>query len=350
MTQTVVPPSLVSIVVPCFNEEQVLPLTMSRLSHALDSMQDLDVRWEIILVDDGSSDQTREIIRSHCAARLSVRGLILSRNFGHQRAVTAGVDAAMGAAVVLIDADLQDPPEVIRRFVEEWRQGADVVYGVRQLRSGETGFKRASATTFYRLLNRLSEVPIPMDTGDFRLMSRRVVDALRSMPEHDRFIRGMVAWVGFRQVAVPYNREARAAGVTKYPLLKMMSFALDGITSFTTIPLRLAVWAGALASVIAVLGVLYAVYARLFLSSWVPGWAALFVAVAFFSGVQLIALGLIGDYLGRIFIATKARPLYIVAENFGSATPIRGVVPVSSSADPDFVDSCGVSSSGADVA
>lgn len=314
---------LVSIVVPCFNEEQVLPLTVERLLTALEQMADLDVRWDVVFVDDGSTDGTRALIGSLCARHGNVRGIVLSRNFGHQKAVSAGIDLAEGDAVVLIDADLQDPPELIRQFIGSWREGADVVYGVRRLRHGETGFKRSTASMFYRLLNRLSEVPIPIDTGDFRLMTRRVVLALRRMPEGDRFVRGMAAWVGFRQVAIPYDREPRAAGMTKYPLVRMLTFALDGITSFTTIPLRVAVWAGAFAAVIAACGVVYAVYARLFLSTWVPGWAALFVAVAFFSGVQLMALGVIGEYLGRVFMATKHRPLYIIEEVLGTDSGAR---------------------------
>ncbi len=215
---------------------------------------------------------------------------------------------------MLIDSDLQDPPELIRDFIRLWQNGSDVVYGVRRTRDGESSFKRGTAAIFYRLLNRISDVEIPLDSGDFRLMSRRVVDALQRMPERDRFLRGMVAWTGFVQTPLHYDRARRVAGTTKYPFWKMMRFALDGITAFTTIPLRLATWAGAVAALIALAGVFYALFVRLFFDNWVPGWAAIFVAVAFFSGAQLMALGVIGEYLGRVFLQMKGRPLYVLSD------------------------------------
>ncbi|MDQ3522375.1 MAG: glycosyltransferase family 2 protein, partial [Gemmatimonadota bacterium] len=233
---------LLSVVVPCYNEEAVIEETHQRLTEVLRRLDDLE--YELIYVDDGSRDRTAAVLEQLHAADESVRVLRFSRNFGHQMAVTAGVEHAMGNAVVLIDADLQDPPEVIPRMVERWREGYHVAYGVRTDRDGETAFKLATAKGFYRVMNRLSETSIPLDTGDFRLMDRKVVQALQAMPERDRFVRGMVSWVGFRQVAVPYRRAPRLAGESKYPLFRMLRFALDGIASFSVAPLKLATWMG----------------------------------------------------------------------------------------------------------
>ncbi len=246
-------------------------------------------------------------------------GLRLSRNFGQQIATTAGLEHASGDAVVLMDADLQDPPELFPQLIARWREGFHVVYAERVERSGETAFKLWSAKTFYALANRVSQVPIPADTGDFRLLDRAVVDAILRMPERDRFLRGMVSWVGFRQVAVPYRREPRFAGETKYPLLKMVRFAADGIVSFSFAPLRLAIWTGFFVIGLAFLGIIYAVLLRLFAdpSQWVRGWSSIFVAVLFMGGVQLISLGIIGEYVGRIYGEVKQRPLYFVRERFG---------------------------------
>ena len=250
-----------------------------------------------------------------------------ARNFGHQMAVTAGIDHSRGEAVVLIDADLQDPPEVIPRMVAMWREGYHVVYGVRRHRPGETIIKRSSAAAFYRMINLMSDVPIPLDTGDFRLMDRCVVNVLREMPEQHRFIRGMVSWVGFKQCPIYYERSPRFAGESKYPLGKMIRFALDGVTSFSTVPLRWATWAGLFAGGLSVLGIIYGIITRLMTNSWVPGWAAIFVAVLFVGGVQLLSLGAIGEYVGRIYGEAKGRPLYIVAERLGFA-PIESKSPV----------------------
>lgn len=302
---------IISVVVPCYNEALVLHETHRRLDQALAG---LDVDVEFVYVNDGSSDGTAEILAALSARDQRVRVLSFARNFGHSTAVTAGIDHASGDAVVLIDADLQDPPEVIPEMVRLWREGNQVVYGVRARRAGETPFKRATAAAFYRLINRLSDVPIPLDTGDFRLMDRRVVDVLRRMPERARFVRGMVAWVGFRQAPVHYERHARFAGETRYPLTKMIRFAIDGLTSFSAAPLRVATWVGLSASVIGLLGVVYAVAARVFTQAWVPGWAALFVAVMFMGGVQLLCLGVIGEYVGRIYAESKQRPLYVLSE------------------------------------
>jgi dolichol-phosphate mannosyltransferase len=222
-----------------------------------------------------------------------------------------------GDAAVLNDADLQDPPDVIPQFVAAWRDGYHVAYGVRTDREGESGFKLATAKLFYRLLNRVSETEIPLDTGDFRLMDRTVAEALRSMPERDRFVRGMVAWAGFRQIAIPYRRAARFAGDSKYPLFKMLRFAVDGITSFSVAPLRIATFLGFAASAFALAGILYALALRLFTSNWVTGWTALFISVLFVGGVQLLSLGIIGEYIGRIYGETKRRPLYLVEERRG---------------------------------
>jgi dolichol-phosphate mannosyltransferase len=307
---------LVSVVVPCYNEAEALPITHERLRGVLESLPDVD--FEIVYVNDGSSDATFEILRALCAHDPRVRAVDLSRNFGHQIAVTAGIDCAKGDAVVLIDADLQDPPEVIRDFLARWRQGYQVAYGVRTDRPSETFLKLWTARAFYRILGALSDTTIPMDTGDFRLMDRRVVRQLQEMPERHRFVRGMVAWVGFRQVAVPYRRDARVAGVSKYPLVKMLRFALDGVTSFSILPLRLAMWMGFAAAGAALAGICYALFVRFFTRDWVSGWAGLFIGVLFMGGVQLISIGVMGEYVGRIYTESKRRPLYIIAETLGA--------------------------------
>jgi dolichol-phosphate mannosyltransferase len=306
---------LLSVVVPCYNEEAVIEETHQRLIEVLRRLDDLE--YELIYVDDGSRDRTAAVLEQLHAADESVRVLRFSRNFGHQMAVTAGVEHAMGDAVVLIDADLQDPPEVILRMVERWREGYHVAYGVRTDRDGETAFKLATAKGFYRVMNRLSETSIPLDTGDFRLMDRKVVQALQAMPERDRFVRGMVSWVGFRQVAVPYRRAPRLAGESKYPLFRMLGFALDGIASFSVAPLKLATWMGFVTSGLALVGIIYALVLRLFTNMWVTGWTALFIVVLFMGGVQLLSLGIIGEYVGRIYGETKRRPLYLVQERLG---------------------------------
>jgi len=302
-----------SVVVPCYNEEAVLAETHRRLREALAAFSDV----EIIYVNDGSTDRTAEMLGDFGRLDGSVRVLSFARNFGHSVAVTAGLDYATGHAVVLIDADLQDPPELIPDMVRLWKEGNHVVYGVRVRREGETRFKRATAAAFYRLMNRLSDVPIPLDTGDFRLMDRRVVDVLRRMPERARFVRGMVAWAGFRQCPIHYERQARFAGETGYSFAKMMRFAIDGLTSFSSAPLRVATWIGTSTSAVGLLGIVYAVIARVFTRSWVPGWAALFVAVMFMGGVQLLCLGMIGEYVARIYAETKQRPLYVLESMLG---------------------------------
>ncbi len=308
---------LISIVLPCYNEAKLLPETQRRLVALAQKLG--KERFEFIYVDDGSSDETAVRLHEMSLADERVKALRLSRNFGHQVATTAGLEHASGDAVVIMDADLQDPPEVIVQMYARWLEGYHVAYGEREERIGETRFKLWSAKTFYRLVNRMSPVPIPNDTGDFRLMDRAVVEALLRMPERDRFLRGMVSWVGFRQVAVPYRREARLAGESKFPLVKMVRFAADAILSFSFTPLRMAVWTGFFVLGIALLGILYAVALRFFFdpSHWVRGWASIFVAVLFMGGVQLISLGIIGEYVGRIYGEVKQRPLYFVRERFG---------------------------------
>lgn len=281
----------------------------------------LDAGVEFIYVDDGSRDDTPAVLYELSVSDPRVRGIRLSRNFGHQIATTAGIENAAGDAVVIIDADLQDPPQVIEEMVARWREGYHVAYGQRIERAGETPLKLWAARTFYRWMNRLSRVQLPLDTGDFRLMDRAVVEALSRMPERDRFLRGMVSWVGFRQIAVPYRRDARYAGESKYPLFKMLRFASDAVFSFSFTPLRLAIWTGFLAIFLALAGIAWAVVLRFFFdpSHWVRGWASLFVAILFMGGVQLISLGIIGEYVGRIYGEVKQRPLYFVRERFGFA-------------------------------
>jgi dolichol-phosphate mannosyltransferase len=309
---------LISVIIPCYNESAVLPETHRRLAEVADRLEDAG-QFEFIFVDDGSKDETARVLHELTRADERVRGLRLSRNFGQQIATTAGLEHAAGDAVVIMDADLQDPPELIEAMLERWREGYHVAYAQRTERTGENAFKLWSAKLFYQLVHRISKSPIPTDTGDFRLMDRQVVDAFLRMPERDRFLRGMVSWVGYRQIAVPYKREARFAGTTNYPLSKMVSFAIDGIVSFSYAPLRLAVWTGFFVIGVAVLGIVYAVLLRFFAdpSQWVRGWASLLVAILFMGGVQLISLGIIGEYVGRIYGEVKQRPLYLVWERFG---------------------------------
>ncbi|MBB5193239.1 dolichol-phosphate mannosyltransferase [Silvimonas terrae] len=309
--------SLLSIVVPCYNEEEVIGETTRRLNAFCAGLTDLD--YELVFIDDGSRDHTRTLLKEIAAADPHVRLIAFARNFGHQIAVSAGLDAAQGDAVVLIDADLQDPPEVIHEMVARWREGYDVVYGTRTDRPGESAFKLSTARTFYRLLNKLSDVPIPLDTGDFRLMSRKVVDVLRAMPERDRFVRGMVSWAGFKQTSLPYARAERFAGESKYPLKKMIRFATDGILSFSSKPLQLSIGIGMTAAALALLGILYAIGLRLFTNIWVEGWTALMIAVLFLGGVQLVCVGILGEYMGRVYSEVKRRPLYVVDEYIGYA-------------------------------
>jgi polyisoprenyl-phosphate glycosyltransferase len=308
-------PILLSVVVPCLNEQEALRETHARLSVVLAKIR---ANFEIVYVDDGSTDATPEVLRELQALDKRVRVVRFSRNFGHQMAITAGLEHAVGDSVVVIDADLQDPPETIVAFFGKWEEGYDVVYGVRTERDGETAFKLLTAKLFYRCITRLSDTQIPLDTGDFRLMDRRVVDVLLGMPERDRFVRGMVSWLGFSQVAVPYHREPRLAGVTKFSFFKMLRFAMDGIFSFSIVPLRVATWTGFITSFLAILGiVLVSLEHFLGVEGLVKGWTSTMFAVLFIGGVQLICMGIIGEYIGRIYGESKHRPLYVVRETLG---------------------------------
>jgi polyisoprenyl-phosphate glycosyltransferase len=299
----------VSVVAPCYNEAEGLRDFHRRASAAAQEACGAD--HEIVLVDDGSRDTTWEVISALATEDPRVVGVRLMRNHGHQLAVTAGLSLARGSRVLLIDADLQDPPELLPAMMRLMDEGAEVVYGQRTRRQAETLFKKATAAGFYRLLGRLSGTPIPRDTGDFRLMSRRVVDALSAMPERQRFIRGMVSWVGGRQVPLAYERQPRHAGESKYPLRKMVGFALDAITSFSTAPLRLASWLGLAAAMLALPLMLYTVV-RWAQGGTVAGWSSTIAVIALFSAVQLIVLGILGEYVGRLFQEVKARPLFLV--------------------------------------
>jgi len=303
-----------SVVAPVYNEEAILPELYRRLVAVLDGA---GLDWELVLVNDGSRDRSPEIMRELHAADPRVKVVDFARNFGHQVAITAGADYAQGDAVVIIDADLQDPPEVILDLLAKWREGYEVVYAVRAERKGETWFKEFTAKAFYRIIYKITDINIPMDTGDFRLMDRKVVEALRTMREKHRFMRGMSVWVGFKQVGVEYVRAERYAGETKYPLKKMLRFALDGITSFSFFPLQVATYVGFIAAAVAILGIILTVILRLTGSHAFYGQATTLVAVLFLGGVQLISLGIIGEYLGRIYDEVKGRPLYIVREALG---------------------------------
>ena len=304
----------ISVVAPCFNEEGVLHELYRRIREVLDCAGE---SWELVLVNYGSRDRTPQIMRELHAQDARVKVVDFARNFGHQIAVTAGMDYAAGDAVVLIDADLQDPPELILEMLAKWREGYEVIYAIRAERKGESWFKEFTAKAFYRIIYRITDINIPMDTGDFRLMDRKVVEALKTMKEKHRFLRGMSVWVGFRQAGVRYVRAERYAGETKYPLKKMLKFAMDGITSFSYLPLQVATYVGFVAAGLAVLGIIATIILRLSGSEAFYGQATTLVSVLFLGGVQLISLGIIGEYLGRIYDEVKGRPLYIVREALG---------------------------------
>jgi dolichol-phosphate mannosyltransferase len=304
-------PRLVSLVVPIYNESEVISSFYDRASAALAALPGCN--YEIIFVDDGSRDDSYQQLAAIALRDPRVRLIKFSRNFGHQIAITAGVDHARGDCAVVIDADLQDPPEVIASMIERWQQGFDVVYGVRAERDGETPMKLMTASAFYRVLRRLTNIQIPANVGDFRLMSRRAVDELKQLREKDRFVRGLVSWIGFRQTGVTYSRDKRYAGETKYPYRKMIKFAFDGITSFSTAPLKLATWTGYFTALLAALYLL-SVFVQKLLGFTVEGWATIMVAMLFMGSVQLICLGILGEYLGRIFNEVKPRPMYVIEE------------------------------------
>jgi polyisoprenyl-phosphate glycosyltransferase len=306
---------LLSVVVPLYNEGANVAPLLERLSGALERLRDR-IDCEIVIVNDGSTDGTAAAVRHEMARRPHIVLVTLSRNFGQQLAATAGMEIATGDAVVLMDGDLQDPPELIETFLRKWHEGYDVVYAVRRARPGESRFKLFTARAFYRIIKRLTKIAIPPDAGDFRLMSRRVVDALRRSPERNRFLRGMVSWVGFNQTAVAYDRDVRYAGTTKYPLGKMIRFAMDGIVSFSDIPLRFASYFGFTVSAIAFVYALIVIAFKLFSlrpPAYTPGWASTIVVVLFLGGVQLMSLGILGEYLGRVYDEVKGRPLYLIS-------------------------------------
>lgn len=305
-----------SIVIPVYNEEQVIPQLYARL---LDLFKEFDARFgipshaiEVILVNDGSRDNSLPILVGLTSQHDSFKVLNLSKNFGHQIAVTAGIEYAEGNSVVLLDADLQDPPEFILDLYQKHKEGYEVVYAVRKQRKGESFFKRITAKLFYRLMRLMTKIDIPVDTGDFRIMSREVVDVLKSMQEKHRFLRGMITWIGFKQIGLPYQRNERFAGKSKYPLRKMIKFAWDGITSFSSTPLRTVSYLGIFIAFLAFLYSLYVVYVKIYTDETISGWSSLMIVVLLMSGLNLITLGMIGEYIGRLSEESKNRPLYIV--------------------------------------
>ena len=308
---------LISIVVPCFNEQEVFVETNRRLKAVMSQLPIEQYQYEIIYVNDGSTDQTLSLIKQALSEDKHLKCLSFSRNFGHQIAITAGLDACKGDAAVVIDADLQDPPSVILEMISLWEKGYDVVFGKRKDRVGESSFKLLTAKYFYKLINRLSDVDIPRDTGDFRLMDRNALNQFLLMRESYRFVRGMVAWIGFNQTFVEYDRESRFAGQTKYPLKKMLRLASDAILSFSNTPLKIATFVGFITSIAAFVGIIYSLYVRLFTKSWVEGWTFLMIAILLIGGIILLVLGIIGEYVGRIYGEIKQRPLYIVKDKIG---------------------------------
>lgn len=303
-----------SIVVPIWNEEAVIPELYRRVEGIMDSTGE---PWELVCVNDGSTDGSLNLLLSLRESDPRIKVVDFSRNFGHQIAITAGSDFAGGDAVVVMDADLQDPPETVLRLIEKWREGYEVVYAVRTTREGETRFKLWTASLFYRLLQRITDVHIPLDTGDFRLMDRRVVLAMRRLREKHRFMRGLSSWVGFKQIGVEYERSVRFAGETKYPLRKMLRLAINAITSFSYVPLHLATYVGFALAMLSLAGIVLTIVLRLSGSSFFLGQATTLVSVLFLGGVQLIFLGILGEYLGRIYDEVKGRPLYLVSHAYG---------------------------------
>ncbi len=301
-----------TIIAPIYNEVENIPLLYTRVSEV---MAQTGESWEFVMVDDGSSDGSTEAILELKTQDEKVKPVIFARNFGHQIAVTAGLDYSRGEAVIIIDADLQDPPEVILDLIQKWKDGFEVVYAVRSKRVGETWFKLFTASAFYRLIQRITDVNIPMDTGDFRLLDRKVVQVLNGMREKHRFLRGMSVWVGFKQTGVEYERAERFAGETKYPLKKMIRFASDAITGFSYFPLQLAMYLGFISAGISIISILVVIVLRLSGSQAFLGQATTLIAVLFLGGVQLISIGLLGEYIGRLYDEAKGRPLYITREN-----------------------------------
>ena len=308
----------ISVVIPIHNEEGNIPALYERLKQVING---LGLSHELIFVNDGSQDRSLVLLRDLAGKDKAVRYLDLSRNFGHQIAVTAGLDASKGAAVVIIDADLQDPPEVIAELYQRHKEGFEVVYAKRRSRKGESWLKRFTAKMFYRMMAKLTNIDIPLDTGDFRIIDRKVVEVLKQMPEQNKFLRGQISWAGFRQTAVEYDRDERNAGKTSYTYRKMIRFAIDGITSFSEAPLRFVFWSGMVVSGVAFLVIIYSMISYLFLEDYVRGWASTMVSILFVGGIQLIGIGIIGEYLARIGANVRQRPLYVVAEDNSANEP-----------------------------
>ena len=304
---------LLSIVVPMYFEEEVAQECYNRLTAV---MNNNNYNYELVFVNDGSTDRTLEILEQITIKDNRVKVINFARNFGHQIAVTAGIDYAKGDAIVVIDADLQDPPEVIPDLVNKWLEGYDIVYAKRKKRKGETWFKLLTAKYFYKFLNYMSDIEIPKDTGDFRIIDRKVADVFRKMTERNRFVRGMFSWIGFSQTYIEYERDERFAGETKYPLKKMIKFASDGIIAFSSKPLRIVMALGSTAVLISILLLIYSILVRLFGHEVQPGWASIMVAITFFSGIQLLGLGIVGQYIARIYDESKNRPIYIVKDEY----------------------------------
>ena len=303
---------LCSVVVPMYNEEEVIPVTYQRLT---DVMEKANVNYEIIFVNDGSRDKTAELLNEICDNDKRVKLLDFSRNFGHQIAITAGMDYSCGQCIVVIDGDLQDPPELIPAMIEKWKDGYDVVYGKRISRQGESIFKKLTAAIYYRLLRSMTDVSIPVDTGDFRLIDRKVCDALKEVKERNRYVRGLISWLGFKQTSIEFERQERFAGETKYPLRKMLKLAFDGITTFSYKPLKLASYIGTIISLGSFAYLIFVIVQRLFFPETVqPGWASTLAVSLFFNGITLLMLGIMGEYVGRIYDEVKGRPLYIIKE------------------------------------
>lgn len=302
---------LISIVVPMYFEEEVAEVCYNRLKKVMDAHS---IHYEFIFVNDGSTDRTIDILHEIAEKDHQAKIIDFSRNFGHQTAVTAGIDYASGDAIVIIDADLQDPPELIPKLIDKWREGYDVVYAKRNTRKGETWFKLITAKYFYRFLNFMSDIDIPKDTGDFRIIDRSVAEVFKRMTERNRFVRGMISWIGFRQTYIEYERDERFAGDTKYPLKKMIKFASDGIIAFSTKPLRLVMTVGLVSVFISFLVFLYAIIVKLTGRHVQEGWTSLMVAITFFSGIQLLGVGIVGQYVARIYDESKNRPIYIVKD------------------------------------
>lgn len=303
-----------SIVTPLFNEEKNIEEFYTRTSKVMQSTQS---SYEIIFVNDGSSDSTQELVLSKCKKDKNVKLINFSRNFGHEIATTAGIDHALGSAVIIIDGDLQDPPETILKMIPLWKEGYQVIYARRTIRKGESWFKKITAKIFYRLFNKLTTLKLPMDVGDFRLLDRSVVQSFKEIRERERFVRGIISWIGFKQIAIDYVRDSRNAGETKYSVFKLMALATNAIVSFTYKPLRMAIYLGFATALIGFIYILIIIYDKIFTNTSIEGWTSLMAVSIFYNGIILVILGIIGEYIGRIFTESKHRPLYIIESLFG---------------------------------